>query len=167
MSSFDLEKYLPAITEKLFSDGAFLNSAHNGVVNTMTINWGSIGVIWNRPIFTAAVRHSRHSYELIDKSGQFTINIPIDDELKNELAFCGSKSGRDFDKFKECGLTAVKGRNVDVPVIGECGLYLECRIIYKQALEPALLDKSINDKFYNIGDLHTLFYGEIVECYSK
>lgn len=132
----------------------------------MTIGWANFGVMWGLPVATVAVRYTRHTYELINKSGVFTISIPSQNALKKELAFCGSKSGRNLDKFKETGLTPLAGRKVDVPVIGECGMHFECKVIYKQAMEPALIDAKIDDKFYSGNDFHVLFYGEILENYS-
>jgi len=163
---FEYSKHMDEIIEKLSGNGVFLNSSYKGNINTMTIGWGSFGVIWSRPVITVAVRYSRHTYELINKSGVFTISVPVNNVLKKELAFCGSRSGRDIDKFKETGLTAVNGRKVGVPVIGECGMHFECRVIYKQAMEPALIDTKIDEEFYNCNNFHILFYGEIVDSYT-
>jgi flavin reductase (DIM6/NTAB) family NADH-FMN oxidoreductase RutF len=157
---------LDEIISQLSEGGVFLNSSHNGNINTMTIGWACFGFIWNKPVVTVAVRYSRHTYELINESGVFTISVPAYNVLKKELTFCGSRSGRDYDKFKETGLTLVSGRKVDVPVIGECGMHFECKVIYKQAMEPALIDAKIDEKFYKGNDFHVLFYGEILDFYS-
>ncbi|MCG4586306.1 flavin reductase, partial [Anaerosalibacter bizertensis] len=86
------------------NNGAFLTVKSGDEVNTMTIGWGNIGVIWSMPIFTVAVRYSRHTYNLLENSDEFTVSIPIKIDMKKELAFCGTKSGRDVNKFKECNL---------------------------------------------------------------
>lgn len=162
----EYSKHMNEIIAKLSGEGVFLNSSYNGNINTMIIGWASFGVIWGRPVAIVAVRYSRYTYELINKSGVFTISVPTNNALKKELAFCGSRSGRDHDKFKETGLTLVGGRKVDVPVIGECGMHFECKVIYKQAMEPALIDAKIDEKFYKGNDFHVLFYGEILDNYS-
>lgn len=147
--------------------GAFLTvKDKDGNLNTMTIAWGSIGYMWNKPIFVSMVRYSRHTYNLIENSSEFTVSFPIDKDLKEELTICGRKSGRDIDKFKECGLTAINSNKVATPVIKECNLHLECKIVYKQDMnENGFIDENIKDKCYPNGDYHVLYYGEIVSVY--
>lgn len=149
------------------SNGAFLTVKSNSEVNTMTIGWGNIGVIWSMPIFTVAVRYSRHTYNLIENTDEFTVSIPIKANMKKELAFCGTKSGRDVDKFKECNLNLKDGVNVNTPIIKDCELHYECKIVYKQAMEPGTLNDNIKEKYYKNNDYHVLYYGKIVNCYIK
>lgn len=147
--------------------GAFLTVKDRDKPNTMVIGWGNIGFIWQKPIFQVLVRYSRYTYQLLENSREFTISIPIKKDLKKAIAFCGSKSGRDFDKFKECNLTALPGKVVNTPIIGECDLHYECRIVYQQVMEPALLSKDIREHMYPKGDYHVMYFGEIVACYIK
>lgn len=151
----------------LHTQGAFLTVKSGEDVNTMTISWGNVGYEWQRPIFTVLVRKSRYTYNLIENADNFTVSIPLSKNLKNALAVCGSKSGRDIDKFKECNLTLEKSKNVDSPIIGECELHYECKIVYKQEMNPEFLSKDIVGSSYADGDYHTLYYGEIVETYIK
>ncbi len=154
--------------EKLHKIGAFLTVKEGDRVNTMTISWGNIGFEWRRPIFTALVRKSRYTFDLIEKAESFTVSVPVNNNLKKELGFCGSKSGRDFDKFKECNLELVPSKAVETPIIGgEDMIHYECKIVYKQAMDPSLLDKKIQEECYGDDDYHTLYYGEIVECYRS
>lgn len=146
--------------------GAFLTTAADGKVNTMTISWGSIGTVWQKPCFMVMVRPSRYTFELIEKSTEFTVSIPAD-EMKKALGLCGTKSGRDMDKISAAGLTLLPGKAVSVPVIKECGLHFECRIVYKQTMEPALLNEHNDKTWYADGDYHTLYYGEIVAVYEE
>ncbi|MCT4565656.1 MAG: flavin reductase family protein [Maledivibacter sp.] len=147
--------------------GAFLTVKGGGELNTMTIGWGNIGVIWSKPIFTVMVRYSRYTYELLEKTDEFTVSIPLSKDMKKELGICGTKSKREIDKFKECNLTAEKGKVVDTPIIGECDLHYECRIVYKQAMEPSNIDKKIREVKYSDNDFHVIYYGEIVASYIK
>ena len=62
---------------KNIGKGALLTTKADGQVNTMTIGWGQIGVIWSKPVFTVLVRESRHTKGLLDKSGEFTVNVPL------------------------------------------------------------------------------------------
>ena len=83
--------------------GEILNGVKNGVlitgkadgrVNSMTISWGMLGIEWGKPVFVTFIRESRFTKTLIDKNGEFTVNIPLDESAKKILAYCGSKSGR-------------------------------------------------------------------------
>lgn len=147
--------------------GAFLNVTHDGKDNTMSIGWASIGMMWARPVLMVMVRYSRHTYRMLDSSGEFTVSIPFDDKFKEELAFCGTKSGRDYDKFAQCNMTKLKAHKVDAPLVGGCNMHYECKVIYKSAMEPMAIDPSIDKRFYNNNDFHVMFYGEIVGTYME
>ncbi|MBE6064160.1 flavin reductase family protein [Clostridium cochlearium] len=158
-----LGKAIDLIKEK----GAFLTIKDGNKVNTMTIGWANIGYQWRVPVLSVMVRESRYSHELIEKASEFTVSIPMNDKLKKELAFCGSKSGRDVDKIKKCNLKLEKGRNVETPIIDNCEMHFECKIVYKEAMSEENLSKDIKDKFYKDGNYHTFYYGEILDCYIK
>ena len=153
--------------EFLHTQGAFLTVKSGEKINTMTISWGNIGFEWNRPIFTVLVRKSRHTFDMIENTDNFTVSIPLRTDLKKALAVCGSKSGRDIDKFKECNLTLENSKIVTTPIIGECELHYECKIVYKQEMSPHLLSKDVIESAYANGDYHTIYYGEIVATYMK
>ncbi len=145
--------------------GAFLTTSNKDQVNTMTIAWGNVGFMWNKPVFTVMVRPSRYTYGLIDKSEDFTVSLPINEDMKKALSYCGSQSGRDQDKIKDLALNLVPSQEVHTPIIGDCSLHYECRIIGKQEMDKTTVIKEIDDKAYSSGDHHTFFYGEIVKCY--
>ena len=140
--------------------GVFLTASHGGRDNTMTIGWGSIGVIWGKPIFTVLVRPSRFTFGLLEASGQFTVSVPLAD-MSGALAICGSKSGRDIDKFAAAGLKKLPGIKIATPVIGGAGLHYECKVVFKQPMNPSLLDSAIGKACYPSGDHHTIYYGLI------
>ncbi|SHJ86280.1 flavin reductase family protein [Propionispora hippei] len=147
--------------------GAFLTTAAGEAVNTMTIGWGAISHIWQKPVFIVLVRPSRYTYELIENSSEFTVSVPLHDDMKKALALCGTKSGRDMDKIKAAGLSVLPGQKVGVPVISGAGLHFECKIVYKQKMDPSLFDPGLAKTCYPEGDYHTLYYGEIVACYQE
>ncbi len=159
-------KNLESALENLQAKGAFLTVKDGENVNTMTIGWGQMGYMWKKPVFMVMVRKSRYTYNLIEKATEFTVSIPVDDSMKNELILCGTKSGRDFDKVKECGLKLEKGRTVETPLISGCKLQYECKILYKHEMDKSFLDKEIDEKVYVDNDYHVLYYGEIVDCYE-
>jgi flavin reductase (DIM6/NTAB) family NADH-FMN oxidoreductase RutF len=86
--------------------------------------------------------------------------------MSKEIAFCGSKSGRDFDKFKDCNLEIAESRRVVSPIIKTAGRHYECNIVYKSAMDPAHLDKGYDTSIYPQKDYHTLYFGEILACYE-
>ena len=83
-----------------FNTGAFVCSGGN----VMVASWGFIGTMWGKKVFVAPIRDSRYTKEKIDATGEFTVSVPPAGEMKKEIAFCGSKSGRDYDKWKETGM---------------------------------------------------------------
>ena len=89
-----------------------------------------------------------------------------DFRLKKEVLFCGTKSGRDFNKFKECNLKTANSKCVDSPVIDIPGYHFECKILYKTAMDPKFLDSTYNDTLYSDKDYHTLYFAEIAACYK-
>ena len=94
--------------------------------NLITIAWA--GTINSDPVrVSISVRPERYSYGLITESGEFVINLPTQKILR-AVDWCGVKSGRDVDKFKEMGLTAVPGSAVSAPVLAESPVNLECRV---------------------------------------
>lgn len=147
--------------------GAFLTVKSGDKLNTMTIGWGSIGHIWQRPMLMVMVRQSRYTYQLMEEAADFSVSLPIQGELKSDLAIAGTKSGRDIDKFSECKLTAKNARTIASPVIGECGLVFECKTLFKQVMEADNIAPDIRDKFYSNNDLHVLYYAEITACYTR
>ena len=159
------DRYLSEVTHHLTHGGIFLTS-RGEKENTMVIGWGGITYYWNKPIFLVPIRTSRYSWKAVHDTGVFTVSVPLNVDLKKALAFCGSKSGRDYDKFQESHLTPLPGKFVKAPIIGECILHYECKVVYKQTMELALLDGSIKNRHYKDDDFHTMFYGEIVACYT-
>jgi len=156
-------QFMLEVDRHMKSGGIFLTSKGEKH-NTMVIGWGGVNIFWGKPIFLVPVRKSRYTYQLIDKSGEFTVSIPIDVNLKKALSVCGTKSGRYTDKFAECGLTPLPGQTVNVPVIEECLLHYECKVVYKQDMIPQNLDKQMDHIWYP--DYHTFFFGEILACYT-
>lgn len=146
--------------------GILITTKVGGKVNSMTIGWGTLGIIWNRPVFIAYVRDCRFTREMLDKNPEFTINVPVGDFDRNALGLLGSKSGRDMDKIAAAGLTPVDPEVISVPGLKEFPLTLECRVIYRQGQESGLLPDDIRRSFYRMETAHHIcFYGEVVASY--
>ena len=99
--------------------------------NIITIAWAGT-VCTNPPMVSISVRPSRFSYEMLKKTGEFVINLTTE-KLAHATDYCGVRSGRDVDKFKEMKLTKEKADFVKAPMIGEAPVNIECRV--KQVLE--------------------------------
>jgi len=131
--------------------------------NVMTIGWGLIGVVWGRPIFTVLVRPSRFSFRFIDESGEFTVNIPYP-SMSGVVAYCGTVSGRDYDKFEEKSLTLLPSETVSPPLIAECAIHYECRAVQINDVVPASFPDKIIKKYYPEDDFHRVFFGHILRA---
>lgn len=144
--------------------GAFLTVKHKKRLNTMTIGWGTLGIIWAKPVFIAAVRNTRYTYSLIERESEFTVSLPALGTRRQELAFCGTNSGKDVDKFAKTGLTLRDAQQTVTPVINIPGLHFECKTLLRAPIAPELLDSSLAD-VYPDKDFHTFYFGEIVAAY--
>ena len=100
--------------------------------NIITVAWTGT-VCTNPPMVYISVRPQRYSYDILDETGEFVINLTTK-ELARATDYCGVRSGRDVDKFKETGLTAVEATKVKAPLIAEAPVNIECRITEKKEL---------------------------------
>jgi flavin reductase (DIM6/NTAB) family NADH-FMN oxidoreductase RutF len=156
------DRYFSQLTYCLGHTGALLVSRDSAArPNAMTIGWGTVGIIWGKPIFVALVRPSRYTYGCIEATGDFTVCVPYA-EMSEAAMFCGTESGRNYDKFAECHFTEIASEAVQSPGIEECGLVYECRVVHKNDVLPPELDSEVDRSCYPSGDYHRLYYGEIV-----
>ena len=123
--------------------------------NTMTASWGGLGVIWGAPSATCYIRPQRYTKEFVDREDYFTLAF-FGEESRKALQLCGSRSGRDIDKVKECGFT-----------VQAAELVLVCRKRFAQPMDPDNIPQEIKTKWYPEKDYHTLYIGEIVEVLVK
>lgn len=146
--------------------GILMSTKSEARMDTMTIGWGALGIDWSLPVFTAYVRDSRFTKVLLDQSGEFTVNIPLEgSDVRKIISFCGTKSGRDVNKFAELDLHAIQGETVKAPAIAELPLTLECRVLYAQKQDPEKIPASILSRHYPQQDYHTAYTAEITAAY--
>ena len=151
--------------------GVLLTTKNGSRVNTMTIGWGHIGCVWNKPVFIAFVRETRLTKQMLEESGEFTVNIPYGEFDNRILGVCGTKSGRDVNKIQELNLHLEDSQIVAVPGIRELPLTLECKVIYKQKQDLNAIGEDVIKRFYPVidgtgfQDYHIVYYGEIVNAY--
>ncbi len=160
-------RYLSQTFHNMRQTGLLLASTDGkGKNNIMAIGWGVVGIIWRKPVFMVLVRPSRFTYQLIETTKDFTVNVPSQ-ELEEVVSFCGSISGRRCDKFKEQKLTAIEGKKVKSPIVDECLIHYECRVIHKNDVVPSELAPDIPPMFYSGGNYHRLFFGQILSAYAS
>lgn len=94
--------------------------------NIITIAWTGI-INTNPPMTYVSVMKKRHSHDIIEKNGEFVINL-VNEDLVKAVDYCGVKSGRDVNKWEEAGLTPVAGDIVKAPMIAEAPVNLECKV---------------------------------------
>jgi flavin reductase (DIM6/NTAB) family NADH-FMN oxidoreductase RutF len=163
--SLEFEKSVEEALRKLQDPGLLLVGAKkDGKINVMTIGWGLVGVVWRKPAFLVLVRPSRFTHDFIEDTGEFTVNVPPNG-MEKIVNYCGEVSGREVDKFAKCELTAVKGKKVKVPVIKECTIHYECKVVHRLEVKPELVIGSVKKMFYAKDDFHTLYFGEILAVY--
>ena len=155
--------------------GILLTTKSGDKLNTMTIGWGCLGTDWSRPVFIAFVRESRFTKQMLEENGEFTVNVPMGKVDPKNLGICGTRSGRDMDKFTELGLTPEAPLAISVPGIRELPLTLECKVIYKQQQDLSAIPADILDRFYPVEsdalhpgsdrDYHIAYYAQILKAY--
>ncbi|MCL2547599.1 MAG: flavin reductase [Symbiobacteriaceae bacterium] len=161
----ETEKQIEQLYQK---GGAFLTTQYEESINTMTIGWGTIGFIWGKPVFMVAVRPSRYTFGLLEKSLEFTVTIPCNDDFRLSLDLCGSTSGRDHDKITAAGLTISKSIKITTPIIQGVAWQYECKVIYRHEMQQGeILHPQMKERLYNPvqGPLHVLYFGEILSNY--
>jgi flavin reductase (DIM6/NTAB) family NADH-FMN oxidoreductase RutF len=115
--------------------------------NIITIAWCGI-ICSNPPLISVSIRPSRHSHKLIKAAGDFVINIPTSDMVK-KVDLCGVKSGKDIDKFRACSFSAQPSNKVSSPMIKECPVNIECKLMNIVPL-----------------GVHDMFIGEVVAVHA-
>lgn len=166
--------YAKEITDAL-SQGVLLTTKKGEKINTMTIGWGTLGIIWEKHVFIAFIREGRFTRKQLDASMEFTVNIPYRNVDKKVLGYCGSRTGQHTDKIQELKLTTVSSETVQAPGLLEFPLTLECKVLYQQLQDKNSIPLDIQKAMYpqNVDssspmanrDFHIAYYGEIVNAY--
>jgi len=110
--------------------------------NLITLAWVA-RVVSKPPVMSISVRPSRHSFSLLNDLEEYVINVPFSNQVR-ETDFCGTRTGKKINKWKELGLTQEKATKVQVPLIQEFPINIECEVI--QTVEHGT---------------HVLFLGEV------
>ena len=163
---YNFGEFSKATLEQLSGKGVFFTVKNGDKVNTMTIGWGSLSQYWGQEIFIAPIRHSRYTFEFLKNTDEFTISVPTNNQFDEALKICGTVSGRNEDKFKKADLKLKDAKEISTPVIDGCDIYYECKILSFTDLNKEDLDKETQEKWYQSGDMHRLYFAKIVACYK-
>ena len=132
--------------------------------NTMTASWGGLGILWNSPVAFCFVRPSRHTFGFIERESRFSLSF-YSEKYRPALNFCGPRSGRDYDKARETGLTPVFSDGTSY--FAQANLVLICKKVYTGTFDPAeFLDPDI-EKSYPDKDYHKAYIGAIQKMLVK
>jgi len=136
-----------------------------GRPNPMTVSWGGLGTLWNRPVATVYVRPTRFTFGLLETHPEFTLCF-LPPTMKAALDLCGSRSGRNTDKWSAAGLRAEPSAAVAVPRVAGSSLVLEGRVLATFDLDPARFLDSAIESLYPKRDYHRAFIGEVVAAWA-
>lgn len=136
-------------------------------VNAMTISWGTIGELWNKPVVIVYVSSSRASKRMMDRASTFTISaFPESFKNRESLAYIGSHSFDDEpDKIKNSGLTLEKTPEGAL-TYKQASLVIQCKKIYSDDFKKNLMPGEIVKLYDNLG-LHTFYIGEIISVWQR
>lgn len=162
------ENILPeSIEENVFkligSDWMLICAGTPDHYNMMTAAWGFAGVLWKKHVAVVFVRPQRHTLLFLEEQPSFTLNF-FNDEHRDLLNLCGTKSGRDINKM------AIKGLDVVETERGNLGfrqarMILECRKLYQDDINPAQFLAFEQEKIYPQKDYHRFYIGEITDVW--
>lgn len=169
-SSVEWQKITPAEMQEnpfsIFREAMALSVGDAENMNSMTIGWGGLGILWRKPVVTVYVEQRRFTKHLMDENEYFTITGFENEELyRKALQYLGTISGRDEDKMKGSGLS-VKFTDNGAPYFDEGRIVIECRKIYESEFNPAGFG-DIPTQVYSDRPLHTEYIGEIVNIWVK
>ncbi len=133
--------------------------------NAMTISWGGLGILWRKAVSYVFVRHSRYTFQFVEKSPYYSLSL-FGGEYMKELGMLGAVSGRDKDKIAESGLTLAYDEN-GVPYFEEAKYVFICKKMYSDDMTPAqFIDPSLNE-LYKDHDYHRMYVGEILTVLKR
>ncbi|MDY0201043.1 MAG: flavin reductase [Tenuifilaceae bacterium] len=155
------------VFEMLDKEWMLITAGSKEKFNTMTASWGSFGFLWRKPVSIIYVRPQRYTFEFTEANSTYTLSFFGEGNQRKALAFCGAKSGRDFDKPKEAGLTPVIMPNGGI-AFAEARLIVECRKLYADDIKPEMFsDMGLDTEIYPTKDYHRFYIGAIESCYVK
>ena len=160
--SINIKDFNENIFEIISNEWMLVTAGNKEKFNTMTASWGFAGFMWRKPVVNIVIRPQRYTREFLDANEYFTLSFYGDN--KSIHSVCGSKSGREEDKVKDCGLTPIFDNNA--VYFNEARLVIVCKKMYVQQMnEDCVVDECIKQNYDN--DYHISFIGEITDILVK
>ena len=164
---FNVQKEFEDNGFQWFRDAQLLVAGDKEKSNAMTIGWGAVGTLWQRPALTVYVAEKRYTKEFMDKAEYFTV-MSFDVEHSKVLTYMGTKSGRDGDKAQALGLHTAYTAN-GTPYYTEATMVIECKIMYAAPFDPNGFKSDIPQNMYRQfpAGIHSMYIGEVVNAWKK
>ena len=162
-------KYLKEFTTP--TTPAILSAGDKNKYNSMTIEWGSLGVAFKKPIFTVYVKPDRYTYEFMEETEFFTVSI-INSKLLKKFAIYGTKSGRDINKEEVAG-THIRFLDDGGITFDEAEEVFVCKMLAKSYIKVNEVDPSIIELYKSMPNVykslrpHGIYMGEIIGHYIR
>lgn len=154
------DKDRAAIMNNIDSAGIFVTCGREHP-NVMITHNGMLGKMWGRDVFVLPVKSTKYSYQIITQTKSFALNVPLRD-MRDEIARCDILSGFKCNKFEELGLHVKRARSIDAYVLGTHYIIAECKLI--AMIPPDAISQQTEG--LTADRAHTLFVGEIADCYT-
>ncbi|MBO5262063.1 MAG: flavin reductase [Clostridia bacterium] len=135
----------------------------SGEINTMTVSWGGTGILWGREVAFVFVRPERYTFGFCEDGEDMSLSF-FGKEKKDALTFCGTKSGRDVDKFEACNLKYT--RQNGVCVFDDAQITVVLKKLYSQNLKEECFVNDSCKSFYQNGGYHKMYICEIKDVIS-
>lgn len=139
--------------------GMLLTAGDDKLANSMMINWGMMGILWNRCVVEVMVRPQRHTKTFLDEQDCFSLSL-FDTKYKDKMLYFGTHSGKTEDKYlaTDFHLDFHEG----IPYITESKFVLFCRKLYIDEFDlNGYLEKLVAEEHYQKGDFHTRYIAEV------
>ncbi|HUX53621.1 MAG TPA: flavin reductase family protein [Williamwhitmania sp.] len=150
----------------LDKDWMLITARKGDAVNTMTASWGGFGILWNKPVAFVVIRPQRYTFKFVESAERFSLSF-FQEEYRDALKLCGSKSGRDINKIKLANLHQLDLPS-GVPAFSEARLIMDCRKLYFNDLVSSnFIEQSIPKSVYQSNDFHRLYIAEIETCWVQ
>lgn len=160
----DLKNFNLAPLYVIDQEWALLTVREKENFNAMTISWGGLGTLWNKPIVTVYVKPIRYTYEFMENNEYFTISF-YNEQYRNDLSVLGTKSGKDLDKVALTKLTPDLLKNGIS--FKEANLTIICKKIYFQDLDITNVPQKEVARFYKTEPVHRMYIGEVIDIIDR
>ena len=152
--------------EMLGKRWALVTAGDENGINTMTVSWGMLGVMWGQDVVQVVIRPQRYTKEFVDRTGRFTLSF-YGPDAKPTLGYFGKVSGRDEDKIAKAGWKPrLFGK---APAFEGAELVFSCRILHSQRLNPEGFapDANCDERWYPEKDYHEMYIATIEQVFVK